>query len=298
MKKTIFVLTAAACMMAACEKLDIPESNESVDNEDMVPGGDSPADGRTFTFTIKGDFENEMKTRGILSANGSNMTDLWMFDYVGDELVQQLHLTPSDENFDAPTITLSYASHHVYIVVSRGTTPAVDAEAHTITWEKVSDTFWKDYTIDVTNSSTKNRSCTLARMVTKLKITPTDEIPVGMASMTVVPSVWYSCFDYKTGEPVAGDAVERVISVPSSYAGTSGQLATSIFSLSPATSWSTDVAVTAKDGDGAVLGSVTMTAVPFVRNRATEMSGGMFAEHSPVSLTLDDAWSDAYVGEW
>ena len=298
MKKTIFVLTAAACMMAACEKLDVPEANEPVDNEDVVPGGDSPADGRTFTFTIKGDFENEMKTRGILSANGSNMTDLWMFDYVGDELVQQLHLTPSDEDFDAPTITLSYASHHVYIVVSRGDTPTVDADAHTIAWEKVSDTFWKDYTIDVTSTSTKNRSCTLARMVTKLKITPTDEIPAGMASMTVVPSVWYSCLDYKTGEPVAGDAVERVISVPSSYFGTSGQLATSIFSLSPTTSWSTDVTVTAKDGDGAVLGSVTMTAVPFVRNRATEMSGGMFAEHSPVSLTLDDAWSDAYVGEW
>ena len=266
MKKTILVLTAAACVaLSACEKLDIPEANESVDNEDVVPGGGSSADGRTFTFTIKGDFENEMKTRGILSANGSNMTDLWMFDYVGDELVQQLHLTPSDENFDAPTITLSYASHHVYIVVSRGTTPTVDSEAHTIAWEKVSDTFWKDYTIDVTNSSTKNRSCTLARMVTKLKITPTDEIPVSMASMTVAPSVWYSCFDYKTGEPVAGDAVERVISVPSGYVGTSGQLAASIFSLSPATSWSTDVTVTAKDADGGVLGSVTMAAVPFTR---------------------------------
>lgn len=298
MKKTILLLTAAACMMAACEKLDIPEADAPVNDEDVVPGGGPSADGRTFTFTIKGDFENEMKTRGILSANGSNMTDLWMFDYVGDELVQQLHLTPSDENFDAPTITLSYASHHVYIVVSRGATPTVDAEAHTITWEKVSDTFWKDYTIDVTNSSTKNRSCTLARLVTKLKITPTDEIPVGMTSMTVAPSMWYSVLDYKTGEPVAGNAVERVISVPSSYVGTSGQLATSIFSLSPTTSWSTDVTVTAKDGNGGVLGSVTMTAVPFVRNRATEMSGGMFAEHSPVSLTLDDAWSDAYVGEW
>ena len=56
--------------------------------------------------------------------------------------------------------------------------------------------------------------------------------------------------------------------------------------------------VTAKDGNGGVLGSVTMDAVPFVRNRATEMSGGMFAEHSPVRLTLDDTWSDAYVGEW
>jgi hypothetical protein len=221
-----------------------------------------------------------------------------MFDYVGEELVQQLHLTPSDENFDSPSITLSYASHHVYIVVSRGATPTVETAAHTITWDKVSDTFWKDYTIDVTSSSTKNRSCTLARVVTKLKVTPTDEIPADMASLVLAPSMWYSGFDYKTGNPMGGAAVERVISVPASYVGTTGQLAASIFSFSSSTAWSTDVTVTAKDANGAVLGSVKMAAVPFIRNRATEMSGGMFAEHSPVRLTLDDAWSDSYVGEW
>lgn len=292
--KKIMMALAVCLTMTACEKLTPDDVMGEIDTEKAG----EVADGRTFTFTIKGDFENEMRTRGVLSANGSDMSDLWMLDYVGDELVQQLHLTPSDENFDAPSITLSYASHHVYIVVSRGTTPTVDAEAHTITWDKVSDTFWKDYTIDVTSTSTKNRSCTLARIVTKLKVTPADEIPAGMASLVVAPSVWYSGLDYKTGNPAAESAVERVISVPASYVGTSGQLAASIFSFSSATSWSTDVTVTAKDGNGGVLGSVTMAAVPFIRNRATEMSGGMFAEQSPVRLTLDDAWSDAYVGEW
>jgi hypothetical protein len=277
--------------MAACEKLEVEEAMDEIENEDV-------SSGRTFTFTLKGDFENEMRTRGVLSANGSDMSDLWMFDYVGDNLVQQLHLTTSDENFDAPSITLSYASHHVYIVVSRGTTPTVDAEAHTITWDKVSDTFWKDYTIDVTSSSTKNRSCTLARVVTKLKVTPTDEIPSEMASLVLAPSMWYSGFDYKTGNPVGGDAVERVIAVPASYAGTTGQLSASIFSFSSATAWTSDVTVTAKDGNGASIGSVTMTAMPFMRNRATEMSGRMFAEKSSVSLTLDDTWVNAYIGEW
>lgn len=289
------MMAVAVCLtMTACEKLTPDDVIGEIDTEKAG----EVADGRTFTFTLKGDFENEMRTRGVLSANGSDMSDLWMFDYVGDELVQQLHLTPSDENFDAPTITLSYSSHHVYIVVSRGATPTVDVEAHTIVWDKVSDTFWKDYTIDVTETSTKNRSCTLARVVTKLKVTPTDEIPADMASIVVAPSMWYSGFDYKTGNPVGGAAAERVIAVPASYVGTSAQLAASIFSFSSSTSWTTDVTVTAKDGNGASLGSVTMTAVPFIRNRATEMSGGMFAEQSPVRLTLDDAWSDAYVGEW
>lgn len=293
MKKTI-LMALAVCLMTACEKLSPDDAMEEMENEKS----EELVNGRTFTFTIKGDFENEMRTRGILSANGSDMSDLWMFDYVGDELVQQLHLTPTDENFDAPTITLSYASHHVYIVASRGGTPTVDAESHTIVWNKVSDTFWKDYAIDVTSTSTKNRSCTLTRMVTKLKVAPTDEIPTDMASIVVAPSVWYSGMDYKTGEPVAGGAVERMISVPASYVGTTGYLTASIFSFSSATAWSTDVTVTAKDGNGGVLGSVTMAAVPFIRNRATEMSGIMFAEPSPVRLTLDDTWSDAYVGEW
>ena len=280
MKKTM-LMAVAVCLMTACEKLTPDDVMAEIENEKA----EEFVDGRTFTFTIKGDFENEMRTRGVLSANGSDMSDLWMFDYVGDELVQQLHLTPADENFDAP-------------VASRGTTPTVSTTAHTIVWEKVSDTFWKDYTIDVTETSTKNRSCTLARVVTKLKVTPTDEIPADMASIVVAPSMWYSGFDYKTGNPVGGASAERVISVPASYVGTSGQLAASIFSFSSATSWTTDVTITAKDGDGASIGSVTMTAVPFIRNRATEMSGGMFAEQSPVRLTLDDAWSDAYVGEW
>lgn len=291
MKKTILMALAVCLGMTACEKLEVEEAIDEIENEDV-------SSGRTFTFTLKGDFENEMRTRGILSANGSEMSDLWMFDYVGDDLVQQLHLTPSDENFDAPSITLSYASHHVYIVVSRGATPTVDAEAHTIVWDKVSDTFWKDYTIDVTSSSTKNRSCTLARVVTKLKVTPTDEIPSDMASLVLAPSIWYSGFDYKTGNPVGCAAVERVIAVPASYAGTAGQLSASIFSFSSSTAWTSDVTVTAEDGNGGVLGSVTMTAVPFVRNRATEMFGRMFAEKSSVSLTLDDTWVNAYVGEW
>ena len=293
MKKTI-LLAFAVCLMTACEKLSPDDAMAEIENEKS----EELVNGRTFTFTLKGDFGNEMKTRGILSANGSDMIDLWMFDYVGDELVQQLHLTPSDENFDAPTITLSYASHHVYIVVSRGGMPTVDSESHTIVWDKVSDTFWKDYSIDVTSTSTKNRSCTLARMVTKLKVAPTDEIPAGIESIVVAPSVCYSGIDYKTGDPLAGGAVERVIPVPESYVGTTGQLTASIFSFSSETSWSTDVTVTAKDGNDGVLGSVTMAAVPFLRNRSTEMSGGMFAEHSPVRLTLDETWSDAYVGEW
>ena len=292
--KKYMLMAFAVALFTACEKLSPDDAMAEIENEKS----EELVNGRTFTFTLKGDFENEMKTRGILSANGSDMSDLWMFDYVGDELVQQLHLTPADENFDAPTITLSYASHHVYIVVSRGGTPTVDAESHTIVWDKVSDTFWKEYTIDVTSTSTKNRSCTLARMVTKLKVAPTDEIPADMASLVLAPLVWYSGLDYKTGNPAAEGTVERVIAVPTSYVGTSGQLAASIFSYSSATAWSTDVTVTAKDGNGAVLGSVTMAAVPFIRNRATEMSGGMFAEHSPVRLTLDDAWSDSYVGEW
>lgn len=291
MKKTILMAFAVCLGMTACEKLEVEKAIDEIKNEDV-------SDGRTFTFTLKGDFENEMQTRAILSANGSEMSDLWMFDYVGDDLVQQLHLTPSDENFDSPSITLSYASHHVYIVVSRGATPTVETAAHTITWDKVSDTFWKDYTIDVTSSSTKNRSCTLARVVTKLKVTPTDEIPADMASLVLAPSMWYSGFDYKTGNPMGDAAVERVISVPASYAGTTGQLSASIFSFSSSTAWTSDVTVTAKDGSGASIGSVTMTAVPFVRNRATEMSGRMFAEKSSVSLTLDDTWVSAYIGEW
>ena len=93
---------------------------------------------------MQGDFEKpnfEGMTRARLEADGKAMTDLWVLDYVGGALVQQVHQAADDADFGTPTLSLDYGSHHIYFICSRGTMPTLSTDAHNITWATTSDTF-------------------------------------------------------------------------------------------------------------------------------------------------------------
>ena len=85
MRKFVFFMLAAM-LLTSCEK--------SLVNDDEVEKNPSVSttDGKRFTFTVKGDFTDEWKpvTRGYLQADGKDMTNLWVLDYMGDELQQQI----------------------------------------------------------------------------------------------------------------------------------------------------------------------------------------------------------------
>ena len=253
------------------------------------------------TFAVGGDFELpafKAMTRGELTADGKAMTDLWVLDYKDGSLVQQLHQTSDDEDFGSPTLALSLGQHHIYFVCSRGTTPALSTDAHSITWATTSDTFYKDYSANVTSGSTANRSVTLDRVATKLGITIADAIPTGTAYVEITPATWYYGIDYLTGEATAAQTSgTRTINIPESRIGKTGTNL-NIFGLSGATEWTTDVTVTARDGDDNVIGTATITGAPFKANRATTYSGSLFSAGGGFAMTLTDAWDDDYLGSW
>lgn len=282
-------------LSSSCEKPVISE--DSFTSEEGTGGEVVDAPARKFTFTVKGDFSNPVM-RGYLSADGKDMTDLWVFDYVDDVCVQTVHQIPSDESFGKPSMKLTHGSHHVYFVASRGESPVVDDAAHTVTWEKPSDTFWSDYEVTVTGTSNGNRAVTLDRVATRLKVTVLDEIPQGCSAIAVKPSVWYYGLDFVTGEAVSQTQRDRVVTVPASYVGTSGQLTVSVFGLSAAQEWESDISVRAMDADGNVMGSASIVHAPFIRNRSTEYSGCLFATPVAHDLSLSTAWSDPHVGEF
>ena len=100
MKKVMFMVLAV-CLMTACEKALAP-----ADDAATVPDGSVV--GKKFTFTVKGDFTDDWKpvTRGYLSADGKDMTDLWVLDYMGGVLVQQLHQDDNTaDDFGKPVMT-------------------------------------------------------------------------------------------------------------------------------------------------------------------------------------------------
>ena len=290
-------------------------------------GVDSNIPTKKFTFTVKGDFgsptfkdgddggggvtmqsqrngRNERnggtrRAATYLNDQGNQMTDLWVFDFVGDECVQSLHQTTSDEEWGQPQMSLTLGTHHVYFVASRGVSPVLDATAQTLTWASVRDTYWKDYEVTVVNTSNGNRAVTLERVVAKLKLTVNDEIPAGAASLVCTPATWYYGLNYRTGAPVTATNDQAIsISIPANYVGTSGQLVASFFTISTVDEWTTDVSVSVKDGNDTSMGSAMINDAPMLRNRSTEYSGNLFSGSGNMVVSINGDWLTPYIGTW
>ena len=285
MKRYIITATVAA-ILTACNSDDMHEAEATSTT--------------TITFSMIGDFQLTAHdfTRA-LTADGKDMTDVWVLDYVGGELKQQLHQTSDDADFGSPTMGLSLGAHHIYFIASRGAGASLNTTTHTLTFTSVRDTFWKDYEITISSgTSSGNRSVTLDRIVTKLKLTFTDAIPAGAATFNVTPSSWYYGVDYTTGEPSEATANGTItVNIPSSEIGVVNE-SVSIFGFPSATEWTTDVAVDCKTSDSGVLGSATITAAPFVRNRVSEYTGPLFGDSGAMTLSLNTTWDDSYTGTW
>lgn len=286
----------AVLLLTACEKPILGEVED-----DVIEGEDAGGvETKKFTFTMKGDFGNATfnRTAGYLQADGRDMTDVWVLDYMNGELVQQIHQSDNTaDDFGKPVLSLAYGSHHVYFVASRGGSPTLNVGAQSITWEKPSDTFWKDYAVEVVNTSNGNRAVTLDRVATKLRVAVDDQIPDDAATMAITPATWYYGLNYVTGAAIASSNVAaRTGDIPASLHGTTGELAMTIFGLSGSDEWTTDIDVRVYDADGVVLGSASITGAPFVRNRSTEYSGNLFTSGSRTNLSLSTSWTAAHVG--
>jgi hypothetical protein len=224
------------------------------------------------------------------------MTDLWLFDYVDGTLVQTLHQVSTDADFGTPAPILSYGEHRIYFVVSRGANPVINGTV--ISWGSVRDTFWKSMAVSVGGASASAYSVALDRVVTKLKITATDAVPDGTATVVVLPGKWYAGLDYLTGQPAdMRDSEEMSVAVPDSYVGTTG-MAVSFFGFSSATEWTTPLTVSARDEDNDIIGLVNVASAPFIANRATEFSGALFSTSGTFTITLNDEWDAPWTGTW
>lgn len=293
--KTLAAVVAASCILAAltaCTKDDVPESGGGVS---IYVNTDSIEDHKTITFSCQSFIITQMaRTRATMSE--VSMTDLWLFDYVGGTLQQTIHQTATDTNFGTPSIDADYGEHTFYFVASRGDTPSIDGSI--ISWLKPSDTFWGSLSLNVQPSSATNNPVTLHRVATRLRITVTDEVPDGLAKLCITPARWYYGLNILTGEATDERDTERIVSVPASYIGTTGQLTMSVFGMSPDAEWQTSVTLAAKTASDAVINSITLADVPLKRNRITAYSGTLFVASRSIAISLTDDWSDDYTATW
>lgn len=294
MKKVLFLLAAVLC--ASCEKAVFND----IENEG---GAEYPVYGKVkkFTFTLKGDFSDEWKpvTRAYLNADGKDLTDVWVLDYMDGNLVQQLHQSDNTaEDFGQPVMNLSYGTHHVYFIASRGTDAVLDTENHLIKFGKVLDTFYKDYEVSVVSTTNGNRAVTLDRIVTRLRLTFTDAISTDAATINFAPHTWYYGWDYIAGEPADAKTDQTVtITIPDSEKGNTGVQA-NLFGFSTAAEWTTNVAINSKTSSNTIIGQASITSAPFKANRITEYSGPLFSSEGSMTLSINDTWDNAYNGAW
>ena len=285
MKQHILTAIAVATILTACNS-----DNDAIPDNTPVK----------MTFAMTGDFQLTAHdfTRSM-EADGKDMTDVWVLDYVGGELKQQLHQTSDDADFGSPTMGLSLGTHHIYFIASRGAGASLNTTTHALTFTSVRDTFWKDYEITISSgTSSGNRSVALDRIVTKLKLTFTDAIPEGAATFNVTLSSWYYGIDYTTGEPYEATANGTItVNIPPSEIGVVNE-SVSIFGFSSATEWTTNIAINCKAANNDVLGSATITSAPFVRNRVSEYTGPLFGDNGSMTLSLNATWDDSYTGTW
>lgn len=285
MKKFQMALASALMMLTACTS-DEPKNEKPTGWEQ-----------KTITFTFGDVLTQHAMTRADVTE--LDLTDLWMFDYVGGELQQTVHQSNTDEGFGAISASMGYGDHTLYFVASRGTTPTTDTDAQTITWVKPSDTFWATATVTVSPSSASSQAVSLSRVATRLRITVNDEVPTGAAKFVITPAQWYYGIDYTDGSGIAPSSNQpREVIIPSSYIGTTGQLAIAIFGFVPSSDWQTDITATLTASDESVLGQVTLEDVTLNKNITSSYTGGILGTSKAFTLTADDAWGDDDIHTW
>ena len=272
--KKLMMAMSAALMLTAC-------SEHETDGELTAMATQQDAGkSKTITFT----FGPEMRQMTRASLAELNITDLWLIDYMGEELKQTIH---KSEGFDAVSLSLDYGEHTICFVASRGSEPTVSAP--TISWSKPSDTFWATTTMNIQPASSASQTVELRRVATRLKINITDEIPATAARLDVEPATWYYGLNVLTGEAVDARQQVRSVSIPPQYIGTMGQVSASFFGLSP-NEWQSDVDVRLVASDDDIIGQVSLADVPFRRNTTTVFGGGIVGASASVGITADDAW--------
>ena len=287
MKKVLMVM-AAASMLLACDRTDGEEPATAKVN---VAWADT-LDKKTVTFDFTG---LRASTRATLAE--LTMTDLWIFDYMGDALQQSIHQSSTDATFGSPSLSLDYGEHTFYFVASRGSDPVVDTDSKTITWGSVRDTFHGSLSLDVQPNSDSSQSVSLSRCVGRLRVSATDIVPEGAAKLVVSPSSWYYGLNYQSGEGVADSPTPLAVNIPNSYIGTQNLVA-SFYTISSASPWQTDVTVALMASDESTIGSITISDVPLQRNHVTSYAGGIVGAGRTLNLGSNDEWVEDDTVNW
>lgn len=249
-------------------------------------------------------------TRAALSANGKQLTDLYIMDYdkTTGKLLQVLHQTSTAADFAEPDLTLDYGEHVLKVVATRSQeptlwdaqktswqvepnilTPVTATQPVMLTSAKTSDTFGAEKEVSVGIGKATTVSIVLDRLVAKLVVNSTDAFPDD-ATTIALDLQEHRTLSWATMDVIEAVKNQRVVDV-ASLRGTTGTVL-SFFMLTPKDGYTTDVTLTMNRTEGTPYSTITVPSVPLERNKVTTITGSIYGHEQGVQVSVKDAWSE------
>lgn len=247
-------------------------------------------------------------SRAALSANGKELTDLYILDYdkTSGKLLQVLHQTSTVADFAEPDLTLDYGEH-VLKVATRSQEPTL-WDAGNITWQvesnvltpvtatqpvvltasKTSDTFGAEKEVSVGIGKATTVSIALDRLVAKLVVNSTDVFPDDCTTITLDMQE-YKSLSWATMDVMEAVGNQRVADV-SQLRGTTGTSLAYYF-LTPKAGYQTNITLRTNRTEGAPYSAITMENVPLERNKVTTITGPLYKHGQSFQMTVNDEWN-------
>ena len=295
MKKIILSMLTVMLMCSGCS--GDADERQGCENEGGFCTVVADVGGISWNMEEPGVDDMNGSTRAI-EANGEALKELWVFDCYEDSCALVAKQTDADDSFGVVSMQLSYGSHRLAFVASRGEGSNVDVENGRIEWTKVKDTFWTVEDLEVARGGAADMSVTLKRVVSRIRVLMSDVVPKNMKKMKITANGWYRGIDVRTGEAVGSlssvDAIAETseVDIPSVYVGTSKRLAVSLWSIGKSERWTQDVTIGALNENGESIGETVCSDVPMERNRVTNVTGYFLSGGKLGNILVDDGWDE------
>lgn len=276
------ICIVAALIMAACSKESIiQETKLNQISEKTCRVSFSPM----FMEIAQGDINQWHQSRG--STFNDLATTLSYWDYMDGQRLQADTISlPSPL-----TLNMKYGDHHVYFLAHSSTEG--DMEGMKYTPEKVTETFWKDFSIQVNENMNPNQELQMKRVVSRAMITVKDAFPPSVKAVRMTVGGHLRTLDVMTGNGVTDSASDYAITwkLDDEYAGRSG-LYFSVYTFTPTESEEFDVTlkIEALGADGKMLYGAQASGVPLLRNRCTNAICRLFSGNTGITFSEPEDW--------
>lgn len=311
MRNLFFAVIAimTICMSASCSNDNEGSFTESVTNQST----NGKAHVRLKCGTSNGLTLHHAAphSRATLTANGTELTDLYIMDYdkKSGKLLQVLHQTSTAADFAEPDLTLDYGEHTLKVIATRSTSPTL-LDATSASWElpanvltpvsgatipallssaKTSDTFGAQRDIVVGIGEAQMVNLTLDRLVARMIVKSTDVFPTDCSTIDLE---WqeHKVFSWQTFNVIESVNNHRSADV-SALAGTTGTTIT-FYVFAPTDGYTTDITFTTNSKTGKPYSTITVPNVRFERNKTTTITGSFYNHQQRFSISINDAWSE------